>query len=255
MPLNARVSGNGMPVVLLHGFCEDLHIWDSIQTKLSPLHQVICLDLPGFGASPSLPSGFNIDDIAHSVAEQIIQITRGPVTVIGHSLGGYVALALADHHYELINGLGLFHSTSFSDSDEKRQNRDRTISFVLEHGTKPFIETFVPGLFFPEHLELHKDTISSLIEVGLRVDEAVIIDYTNAMKSRPDRSPVLYNLGKPRLFIAGDKDMAVPIKDSLTQISHLKSESTAVFEKTGHMGMFEQRKLSYTQIRNFLARI
>jgi pimeloyl-ACP methyl ester carboxylesterase len=177
------------------------------------------------------------------------------VTVIGHSLGGYVALALANRNYEIISGLGLFHSTSFSDTNEKKLNRERTINFILEYGSKPFIETFVPGLFFSENLPDQKESIQQLIETGLKVDESIIVDYTNAMKNRPDRSAVLYNLNKPRLFIAGDKDMAVPIKDSLTQIGHLEGENTVILEKTGHMGMYEQRKLTYTHIRDFLLRI
>jgi pimeloyl-ACP methyl ester carboxylesterase len=68
--------------------------------------------------------------------------------VIGHSLGGYVALAMAALDEEFCKKLALFHSTVYADSDEKKANRDKVIGFVTQNGVAPFIQTFVPSLFF-----------------------------------------------------------------------------------------------------------
>ena len=222
-------------MVLIHGFCEDLTIWSRIQTKLSQHYQVISIDLPGFGSSPSLESGFSIDDVADEIHGYIQSLTDGPYSVIGHSLGGYVALSIAERYYDEISGLGLFHSTSYADTAEKKANREKTINFIIEHGADIFIKTFVPSLFYHDNVSGLQQEIDNLIEIAFRVDPATIIDYSKAMRDRPDRSKILFNLSKPRMFIGGEKDIAVSYRDSLSQINNLEGETAFILEKTGHM--------------------
>ena len=255
MSINTLVQGAGRPVALIHGFCEDLSIWSRLQTKLSQFYQVISVDLPGFGASPSLVTGFSIDDVADELHREIKTLTDEPYPVIGHSLGGYVALSIAERYYDEISALGLFHSTSYSDPSEKKLNRDKTINFIIEHGPEQWIRTFVPGLFYKENVLELQDEIDNLISIASKIDPATIIDYSKAMRDRPDRSKIFFNLSKPRMFIGGEKDIAVSYRDSLSQINNIEGETTCIFEKTGHMGMYEEPSESYRLFKDFLERI
>ena len=97
--------------------------------------------------------------------------------------------------------------------------------------------------------------IETLIGIGLQVDTNVIIDYSKAMRDRPDRSKLFFNFDKPRLFIGGAKDPAIAYKDILTQVSQLENETTLILEKTGHMGMYEKPHDSYSAIKQFLSRV
>src|SRR4051812_32476186 len=122
--LSYQALGKGPAVVLIHGFCEDQSIWSDYIQKLSRDYHVIVPDLPGFGkSSPEFGEAVTMEYYArrvHEVLEIVLQAEER-VTFIGHSLGGYVALAFAELYPERINGMGLFHSTAFADNEEKKQ--------------------------------------------------------------------------------------------------------------------------------------
>ena len=182
--LHFSESGKGFPIVFLHGFCETHEIWREFVRPLSTQFNVHALDLPGFGKSELHPSPFSIDQVGDAVAQWLSMNKISNCLVVGHSLGGYVALSLAERHASLIKGIGLFHSTSFADTEEKKENRNKAISFVKKNGVQPYIDTFVPGLFFdkkdPALPEVHR--------IASQTKAESLIGYLKAMRDRPDRS-------------------------------------------------------------------
>jgi pimeloyl-ACP methyl ester carboxylesterase len=148
-----KQQGDGPALVFLHGFCESHEIWDETGPELSSDYRVITPDLPGFGKSAILKSPFSIREVGRTVIEFIETLGIRKLALIGHSLGGYVALAIAKERPDLVAGLCLFHSTAQADSEEKRINRNKVIYFVERNGVQPFIETFVPGLFFQREVK------------------------------------------------------------------------------------------------------
>lgn len=118
--LSFKESGKGKAVVLLHGFCENKTLWDDFVQYLSPDYHVMALDLPGFGDSELGTDECTIEYMAEKVADFLNQQGVDKCTMIGHSLGGYVALAYAEKYGDKLDGLGLFHSTVFADSEEKQ---------------------------------------------------------------------------------------------------------------------------------------
>src|ERR1043165_584251 len=141
--MNFVDKGNGPPLIFLHGFCETLEIWNDFTPALSEKFRTVAIDLPGFGASPSLGPGFTIDQVGDAVHAWLKKTQLSDFIVIGHSLGGYVALSLAERHGVNVKGICLFHSTVFPDSDEKKENRNKVAKFVREHGVLPYVDTFV----------------------------------------------------------------------------------------------------------------
>ena len=93
--INHSEKGSGYPLVLIHGFCETNRIWDRFAENLASDYRILLPDLPGFGRSPLPAASFTIADIGLKVIHWMDELQLENPVVIGHSLGGYVTLAMA----------------------------------------------------------------------------------------------------------------------------------------------------------------
>ncbi len=242
-------KGVGQPVVLLHGFCESGHMWHYFAEKLSERFRVICPDLPGFGDSPISGDRITLEEVAVQLEEWMEENHIADPFVIGHSLGGYVALALLELMGNRIKAIGLFHSTAFPDDEEKKGMRDRTIVFLKKNGVEKFVTSFVPPLFPEKRREELSSEIESAIEDAKRSSLDGLIAYAGAMRDRKDRLDILRNFTGPKLLIAGTEDGAVKIEASRAQqdaFSHYVE-----LPGVGHMGMVEEREKTLEIVREF----
>src|ERR1700744_2413428 len=140
-------TGKGPVVVLLHGFAEDSTVWKHQVAHLSAHHRVISPDWPGSGLSPlgeTPPSMERFADLLHAL---LTHESIDRCCIIGHSMGGYAALAFAEAYAGLLTGLGLFHSTAFPDTPEKIQLRRRSQDFMRTNGAELFVRQSTPNLF------------------------------------------------------------------------------------------------------------
>ncbi|BDD04153.1 alpha/beta fold hydrolase [Aureibacter tunicatorum] len=252
--LNFTIAGKGKPILFLHGFCESLEVWKYLEPYISTKEQFIAIDLPGFGKSP-LPKfhsdhEFSLVDVADIIADFIKNELEEPPLVIGHSLGGYITLALAEQHPQLISGFALYQSTSLADSEEKKEIRDKAVKFVQERGMEMLMPTFIPSLFAQENKERLKTDILEIIKTAQETSKETYIAYSIAMKNRNDYSNVLRNFSNTKAIIAGEHDPIIPIATS----DHLASISTNIIyhklKNTGHMGMIESPEASSKIILN-----
>ena len=244
-------AGSGPPLVFLHGFCDSHQLWSEFIQPFTPLYRVITPDLPGFGQSPMLPEPFSIDEAGDALGAWMVEKKIHKPVIIGHSLGGYVALSLLTRHPDSASAIGLFHSTPYGDSPERKKIRDKVISFVQEHGVEPFIETFVPGLF----QDKSNPNIATTRERSITTKKDVLISYAHAMRDRPDRSEMAIRDGRPILVIAGANDSLIPI-DDLRKFAKMNQKAN-LFEvpNTAHMGIFEAKRLCQTIISGFVEKV
>ncbi|MEQ8809963.1 MAG: alpha/beta hydrolase [Imperialibacter sp.] len=228
------------PVLLLHGFCEDHTIWENMLSAF-PGRTIYLVDLPGFGKSNvELPNPLSIDWVAEVIYRQVIDPEQIEPIVVGHSLGGYVALAMAEKYGNSLKGLCLFHSTVFADSPEKKATRNKVIDYVSKSGVESFTTEFVPGLFHSLFRRKNPDIVQQVVDLAGRTRLDTLTAYTAAMRDRPERSEVLKMFGQPKLIIAGEKDGAVPLEQSLLMKEMVGSDQFVLLEETAHMGMYEQ---------------
>jgi len=242
-------KGAGQPVVLLHGFCESGQMWNYFAEELSNNFRVICPDLPGFGDSPIGGDRISLEEVAVQLEEWMDENHIADPIVIGHSLGGYEALALLELMGNRIKAIGLFHSTAFPDDEEKKGMRDRTIVFLKKNGVEKFVTSFVPPLFPEKRREELASEIESAIEEAKRSSLDGLIAYAGAMRDRKDRLEILRNFTGPKLLIAGTEDSAVKIEASRAQqdaFSHYVE-----LPGVGHMGMVEEREKTLEVVREF----
>ncbi|MBN8674817.1 MAG: alpha/beta hydrolase [Chitinophagales bacterium] len=252
--LRYEVVGTGQPVVLLHGFGENSDVWNNQVEFLKDSYQLIIPELPGSGQSAM------IDDMSmEGMAEVIKQILDKEriekCTLIGHSMGGYITLAFAEKYPEMLNGFGLFHSSAYADSEEKKATRKKGIAFIGDHGAFEFLKTATPNLFSARTKEERPELIYQQIAGLSNFLPPSLVSYYQAMMQRPDRTNLLKTSAVPVLFIMGEEDNAIPIKDVLEQC-HLPGKSYIhVLNYSGHMGMLEEADKSNKALEQFLSEI
>ena len=266
-----RITGRGKPVILVHGFGEEAEVWNNQASSNSPqggglastqsqLNQhsllsekfkFIIPDLPGTGQSEM------IDDMSmEGMAEVIYKIIHNEnierCAIIGHSMGGYIALAFAEKYPGNLSALGLFHSSAFADSEEKKDTRRKGIEFIQQHGAFEFLKTATPNLFSPLTKHQKPELINEQIATLDNFLPTALVSYYGSMMQRPDRTDILRKATVPVLFIMGKYDVAVPVEDSLKQC-HLPGKSYIhIFHQSGHMGMLEEPGKTNLVLEKFL---
>jgi pimeloyl-ACP methyl ester carboxylesterase len=252
-PIYYRVIGKGAAVMLIHGFAEDNSIWNDISAALSENYQLILPNIPGSGGSPAMTIQHSIDDYAAAMLAILQEEQLDNVVVIGHSMGGYIALAMAEKKPSTIKALGLFQSSAYADDALKIATRQKAISFIQENGSQAFLKTSLPGLF-ADPLQ-HKKSIDNLLQKAENCSCDTLIQYYEAMIKRPDRTELLVTAKFPVLFVMGFEDKAVPFSHSLQQ-SHLPPIGhISILRGSAHMGMIEEPAKSLLVLTDFLRAI
>lgn len=252
-----RLEGAGNPIFLLHGFGEDGNIWNNQIEDLKQHHLLVIPDLPGSGKSELLDGDCGIEDYAEVVKaladKEIVGNNNKDFTLIGHSMGGYISLAFAKKYPELLNALGLFHSSAFADNEEKRKGRNKNIEFIKNNGAGIFLEATIPNLFSENTKKNKPELVEKLIKLAENLSQEALIQYTNAMIKREDTTSVLKSFPKPILFIIGIHDEAVPLESSLKQCYLPEIAQANFLQKSGHIGMWEQEELATKFLKGFLS--
>lgn len=250
--LHYQCDGAGPAVVLLHGFAEDGSVWAFQKDYLKQHFQILIPDLPGSGASGTI-ADMSMEGLAEAVHAILQQEGIEKCTLIGHSMGGYIALAFAEKYEALLNGLGLFHSSAYADSDEKVATRKKAIAFIAENGAVNFLKTTIPNLYSPATKKDRPALIEQQLQAAGRFSSEALIRYYEAMIERRDRTGFLKRTTLPVLFVMGSWDTAVPMKDGLAQ-SHLPQLAYIhVLQQSGHQGMAEEPERSNTLLAHFLS--
>ncbi len=245
------LSGDGPTVVLLHGFLEDLTMWDELETALTDRYRIVRVDLWGHGHTDNLGDVHSMEDQAEMVKALLEELKIDRYTIIGHSMGGYIALALAEMFPEDLTGLCLMNSTSLADSEEKKRNRDRAIEAV-ENNHRSFVRIAVPGLFAPYNREVFADEVQKATQVGLQMSSKGITAALKGMKIRKDRSETFKNGPYPKLLVIGKQDPALDLETLLPQTRFPEVE--AVIFDDGHMSHIENREELAESLKQFLER-
>ncbi|MBC6606218.1 alpha/beta hydrolase [Hymenobacter sp. BT188] len=249
------VSDKKPTLIFLHGFAESSAIWAEFTQNYPPEYKIVTPDFPGYGVSKVAPADYSMESLAEFVKDELDQAGTQQAILIGHSMGGYVALAFAEKYPARVAGLCLFHSSAQADSEEKKASRDKNISFVERYGVAKFMETFIRPLFADANEEMMMPYRRKLEEIGTATSQASIIGGMRAMRDRPDRTEVLRKATFPVLFVVGKEDAAVPLATSLEQVA-LPPVSTALFlERVGHVGFFERPEATRRAVMDFVGGI
>lgn len=239
---NTKISysdtGKGNAVVLLHGFLENQTMWQDLVRELSKKNRIITIDLLGHGETECLGYVHSMEDNADIVHAVMSKLRIRKAIFVGHSMGGYVALAFAELYPKNVRGLVLLNSTSKADSEERKANRNRAIKAVKKDYTT-FIRLSIANLFSPDNRERLVDEIEKVKIEALKTPLQGVVASLEGMKIRKDREVLLHLAPYPKILILGEKDPVLIYETALEQI-----ENTAVKLITlpdGHMSHIENR--------------
>lgn len=236
MQLAYERRGKGTPLVLLHGFPLDHHLWDEIVPLLEDTFDVILPDLRGFGASTAIDSPSGMDDYAWDIARLLDNLNIQKAAIVGHSMGGYVALAFARRYPERVRGLGLVSSQVLADAPERKEGRYKSAADVGANGIGSVVESMAPKFTNDEKLQSYARTSME------RQPPAAYISALKAMAERADSTSLLSSFQFPVVVIHGDADSLIPI-DRAREVKAALSEAHLVeISGAGHIPMMEAKE-------------
>ncbi len=247
----AEEQGQGKALIFLHGFLENRQMWASVIEALPNTYRKIVLDLPGHGKSDNLAYVHTMEEMAEVVMALVRHLRLKKFSLIGHSMGGYVALAVADKYPDNLKALVLMNSNSRADSPEKKLNRDRAIALV-KRNPKSYVRNAIPLLFRPKNRNLLKEQVALVKEQALETSPQGIVAALEGMKDRVDREMILAFAPYPILFIASKKDPVLDFQ-MLEEQLHYNAVESLILED-GHMSHFENPEALIEGLRSFLSR-
>lgn len=242
-------------VVLLHGYLENMLVWESFVPLLYKDVRVVTLDIPGHGISEVKGELHSMDYLADTLAAALDKLGIERATIVGHSMGGYVALAFAERYADRTEAIVLLHSTPYADSDEKKKNRQREISLVRS-GKKELLAHTAPEAGFAENnRNRFRTEIEDLQQTIYLTEDAGIIALLNGMIERKAQSEMLHALGRPILFILGKKDGYITSDVAEKMVAEHPEAEVVWLENSGHMGFIEEAEACATALLDFVGRI
>lgn len=253
---NTKISytdqGKGTAVVLLHGFLENKKMWNNYIDLLSKNNRVITVDLLGHGETESLGYVHVMEDQADMIYAILIHLRLRKVIFVGHSMGGYVALAFAELYPDYVKGLFLLNSTARADSEERKINRGRAIEAVKDNYTS-FVRMAINNLFCEENRELLANEIEKTKLEALKTPLQGIVASLEGMKVRKDREVLLHFAPYPIQLVLGKKDSVLNYEETINQTEGTKVALTTFPD--GHMSHIENETELKKVLVDFLKKV
>ena len=238
-PISYEAYGNGPAIVLLHGFLESSKMWESLLPLIAKNHTVVTLDFPGLGKSGVIGEIHTMETMAEVVDSILIHFNIESATFIGHSMGGYVTLAIAELYPDKVEKIVLLNSTPVADSDERKKTRDRAIR-VMKKNPRAFISMAIGNWAVESSRKKFVVEIESLKEQAYSFPLEGITAALKGMRDRKDRTETLRKFSGPKYMLLAEDDPIIPVQENL-QIANEAGVKTRVIAG-GHMSMIENKE-------------
>lgn len=237
--INYSVTGEGEATVLLHGFLESREIWNNFIPEFSQYGQVITIDLPGHGKSGCIDEIHSMELMAEAVNAVLKALNVQKCNILGHSMGGYVALAFLERYPNKVNDLMLLNSHPEKDSEEKKEVRERSIE-VVQKNKKAYISMAISNLLTPADNDIFATEVENLKEIAYNFPTEGITAALRGMKIRKDRTGILKNFSGNKIIVAGKED---PLMD-LPIVRRIAKECDCGFFAVpgGHLSYLESKE-------------
>jgi len=248
-------AGEGVPLLFIHGYPLSRKIWEPQASGLAAYARVILPDLRGHGDSDATPGPYSMDLLAEDCASLLnnLGITQ-PVVVCGLSMGGYIALAFYRKFAERISGLILTATRAGADSPEGKANRDKAIALAKSSGAGAIADSMLPKMFAPSTYADQPNLVEHVRGMMAGTSVEGIVGALQAMKDRPDSTPLLPTITKPVLIIHGSDDQLIPLSEAQMMQKTIVGAELVIIERAGHLLNMEQPGAFNQAIRQFIRR-
>ncbi len=255
LPVHISDTKRGEKVlVLLHGYLETLYIWEEFSSLLAKDFRIITIDLPGHGLSAT--ATVNTMELSARIINSVLdKLDIERALLVGHSMGGYVAIEALKQNTQRFSGLILMHSTPFADLPEKAEERKREISLIRQNKLANIVRLSVPKMFANQNIARMEEKILEIIEISEVHDPEGIAASVEGMMTRSDNTDYLNQSSTPLLILCGRHDNYIT-KESIDKMREsIPRAQFILFENSGHCSFLEEPKLSAEALLNFSAQL
>ena len=238
--------GSGQPLVLLHGYPLDHHLWDGLVPLLTDTFDLILPDLRGFGESSTVTSPYSLDDFASDIVGLLDHLQLAQAHIAGHSMGGYISLAFARLYSERVSGLALVGSQAAVDAPERREGRYKTAAEVAEKGIGGVVNTMAPK-FTP-----NQELLDPVRQMMQRQAPAAYIGALKAMAERLDSTGLVAEFKFPVVLVHGEADELIPVARAREIKATVPQAQLVELPGVGHLPMLEAPQETAQAIRQLV---
>ncbi|MFN2159664.1 MAG: alpha/beta fold hydrolase [Anaerolineales bacterium] len=208
-------AGSGPPLVFIHGFPLNRRMWQPQVDEFRETHRVIAPDLRGHGESQAVIGLYSMDLYAGDIIALLDHLKiEEKIVLCGLSMGGYICFELIRNFPDRLAGLVLTATWAKPDSMEKRAGRDQSASNVLQNGIEPLAEGMLPLLLSPETGQSNPGLVSEVSDILNSTSVEGTVGALQAMRDRPDSTPILSEINLPTLVIHGADDKIIPFEEA-----------------------------------------
>lgn len=247
--LNFKIRGEGNPIVFIHGYLESSKMWENYADELAKEYKVVTIDLPGHGASGVYSDVHTMELVAEKIDEVLEKLKISEVLAIGHSMGGYVTLALADLYPSRVKAFVLMNSSSLADTEEKKEIRLRAVE-LADKNMPTLVKMSIPLLFNESKLNELKVEREFAKEMALSTDIEGVKAALKGMRLRKDRTHILNEFNGEIGIILGEFDRTV-IPGPFKKVIPNRKNIEILELETGHMAYLEATEDTLDYIRKF----
>ncbi len=251
--INTKVEGEGAPLLLLHSYWGSLRLFDELAKSFSQTRKVIRIDLPGHGNSSVPTPDYRFDSFAEILDKLLIHLNiSGRIAIIGHSMGGYLALAYAARYPENIESLTLMHSPVKEADSQSIKLRNREAGLLFKGKKELLLQVTIPSNFAPEDHPLKGDWVELLNQTASQVTIEGAIRSIEAMNHRTNYLEMLQNSDYRILIIVGKYDKVYSAEGQLEDAQQIPRAEILLLNHSGHLGFMEEEELVLKKLLEFM---
>ncbi len=248
-----KTDGEGSPLLMLHSYWGSQLLFDQLALSFSAKRKVIRIDLPGHGNSANPPQDYSFESFAPVLNELLIRLNiHGKVSIIGHSMGGYVALAFAAKYPESLDSLVLMHSPVREADIQSIKQREREALLLSKGKRDLLLQVTIPSNFAPDNLVSMGFALDILNQTSSKVTLEGALLSIQAMNHRCNYLMDLKQTSFPILIIIGKYDKVYNAQDQLNDASQIPRAEVLLLNHSGHLGFLEEEELVFIRLNEFL---
>ncbi len=231
--IHFKDHGEGKPVVLLHGLALDGSIWNEVVKLYADQARFIVPDLRGHGKTSIGNANGSLEQFADDLFAMVNSLGLEKFTLVGHSMGGYIALAFAKKYPEKLEGLVMVTSNAQSDTPEKQESRLTEARLAMQSG---MVAVAAP---MAQELTRSNEIMHQVTPILERTPPTGFANVQRAIASRNNNLELLKGLNIPMLAIAGGEDQLMKAEVSYEMVEASRLGSVVVLPGVGHLPMLE----------------
>ena len=251
--LEYEITGNGVPILFIHGFPLSRKIWSPQIKDLSNIATIISVDLRGHGDLFPFTGPYTMDLLADDCKKLLEYLDIfSPIVICGLSMGGYVIMAMYRKYPDFFRGMILTSTRPEPDSPEGKKNRDVSIRNAQANGIRIIADDMLPKLLSPYTLANNPNLSKRIHKIMMNTSDQGLVGSLQGIRDRPDSVPLLHQIKCPVLIVHGTDDKIIPMKDAEIMEKMIPNSHLVKINNAGHLPNLEQPDKYNLAVREFL---